>query len=171
MIRKTLHILVKSSDEHVFARLFRDHVDGIHRFIYWRVGDEEQAHDMTADVFMKAWEKWSTFDGKYAKAWLYTIARNLVVDSYRKKSDDRIDELDEITDDHDMELAMDLQLESERLHVCLNALKPKSREVLELRFMAGCSTREAAHILQTTEINVRQLQYRALQELRKQYEK
>lgn len=177
MVKKTLQRIVGSSKrphtERAFAQLFSKHADALYRFIYWRVGgNEDVAKDMTSEVFTKAWERWEEFDDSFPKAWLYTIARNLVVDSYRKKSIDRLDESEELVDEGgSLEEQTDSVLQKERLHQAIAKLKPKSRQVVELRFMSGLSARETADIMDTTEENVRVLQFRALKELRNHYEK
>ncbi len=171
MIKKTLQRLVGTSDERAFAQLFNAHADGLHRFIYWRVGDEEIAKDMVSEVFTRAWEKWHNFDNAYPKAWLYTIARNMVTDSYRKKTPERLnDETEIIDEEYSVEDLTDSKLEHERLRHAVSLLKPQSRHVIELRFMSGMTAQEAAYILGISEVNVRVIQLRALKELRKHYE-
>lgn len=171
MVRKTLHRLVAKSEERAFAQLFNAHADAVYRFVYWRVNNEDEAKDLVSDVFSKAWQKWSHFDGEYPKAWLFTIARNLVIDSYRKHQPLPLDSAVDLVDDTDLEEQVDKSMASQALHHALTKLKPLSRQVLELRFMAGLSARETAQVLDTTEENIRVMQYRALRELRKYYEK
>jgi RNA polymerase sigma-70 factor (ECF subfamily) len=170
MRRKTLQTSVKNNEQ-TFAQLFHDHADAIYRFTFWRTGTQEQAQDMTSEVFTKAWEKWGSFTPDYPKAWLFMIAKNLLVDSYRKKSTVLLDEDAQLVDEQDMGEEVDKSLEAENLKECLGKLSEKSRQVLELRFMMGQSAREAAKTIDTTEENIRVLQYRALKELRKLYEK
>lgn len=173
MIKKTLHRLVGSSNERAFAQLFHAHADALYRFIFWRVGDEERAQDMVSEVFTKAWEKWDKFDKTYPKAWLYTIARNMVIDSYRKQGPELLLEegKDYVDEEFSLEDHTDAVLEKERLRAAVVKLKDKSRLVIELRFMGGMSSKETAYILETSEENVRIMQYRALKELRRYYEK
>lgn len=161
------------SSERAFAQLFYTHSDALYRFIFWRTGDEEVAQDMVSEVFTKAWEKWDKFDNAYPKAWLYTIARNMVIDSYRKQgSMPLIDEDKEYVDEeYSLEDRTDAVFEKEKLRAAVAKLKDKSRQVIELRFMSGMSSKETAYILKTSEENVRVMQYRALKELRKYYEK
>lgn len=173
MVKKTLQRLVGSSNERAFAQLFSTHADALYRFIYWRVGgNEETAKDMTSETFTRAWERWAEFDKAYPKAWLFTIARNLVIDSYRKKSAELLDDSEDLVDEeYSVEEQTDLRLGVDRLRDALVLIKPKSRQVIELRFLSGLSARETAYILDTTEENVRVLQFRALKELRKHYDK
>ncbi len=128
---------------------------------------------MVSEVFTKAWEKWDKFDNAYPKAWLYTIARNMVIDSYRKQGPiPLLDEHKEYVDEEfSLEDHTDAMFEKEKLRAAVAKLKHKSRQVIELRFMSGMSSKETAYILETSEENVRVMQYRALKELRKYYEK
>ena len=76
-------------DPEAFARLYDRFVDKIYKYIYYKVGAKSDAEDLTAQVFLKAWEA----IGKYRvterpfSAWLYRIAHNLVVDHFRTKRD------------------------------------------------------------------------------------
>ncbi len=169
-MKETLQRLVKSHEKRAFEQLFSDHVDAIYRFIYWRVGDEEAAKDMTSEVFAKAWQNWATFDGAHAKAWLYTIARNLITDSYRKKSDAPLEEAEDVISPIDVVHQAEQSLTSQKLKQALEKLKPVSQQVIELRILNNFSAREVAAVMKVSEENVRQLQFRALKELRKHYE-
>lgn len=69
-----------------FEDIYETHADGVYRFIYYKVFNSGIAEDLTADSFMKAYEKFSTYDDSKAaiSTWLYTIARNTVIDYFRR---------------------------------------------------------------------------------------
>src|SRR4051812_32968922 len=69
-----------------FTTMYEAESDGIFRFCLVRVSDREQALDLTQETFAKVWQFVS--DGKtltHARTFLYTVARNLIIDWYRKK--------------------------------------------------------------------------------------
>lgn len=79
----------KSGDSEAFARLYDSCVDRVHRYIYFRVSDDETAEDLTSRVFLKAWENLNRYRSGSSPfiAWLYTIAKNLVIDHYRTQKE------------------------------------------------------------------------------------
>ena len=76
----------KGSSE-AFATLYREHVQQLHRYIYYRTNDKHLAEDLTADVFTKAIEGLPRYTdkGKPFISWLYRIAHARVVDHYRRQ--------------------------------------------------------------------------------------
>ena len=77
------------------------HVDRVYRNIYYRVGNEADAEDLTQQVFLKAWKA----IGRYRRmaspfiAWLMTISHNLVIDFYRTRKDRAYLEAEVLADD------------------------------------------------------------------------
>ena len=89
-------------DAEAFGRLYDMHVDRVYRHIYYRVGNEADAQDLTQQVFFKAWQA----IGRYKKmaspfvAWLMTISHNLVIDFYRTRKDRAYLESEILADPH-----------------------------------------------------------------------
>ena len=83
---KCLVDLAKSGDGEAFGRLYEAYFDRVYRFIYFRVTDDQVAEDLSSQVFLKAWENLRRYHprGPFL-AWLYAIARNTVIDSYRTR--------------------------------------------------------------------------------------
>jgi RNA polymerase sigma-70 factor (ECF subfamily) len=62
----------------------------IYSYVYLRMGySKEVAEDLTQEVFLRVWEKRKSFNNKKGnvRTWIYRIARNLVIDEYRKRKD------------------------------------------------------------------------------------
>ena len=71
--------LAAAGDAHAFGRLYRDHAGRIHSLARRMAGDEE-ADELTQDVFVRAWEKLGTFRGESAfGTWLHRLAVNLIL--------------------------------------------------------------------------------------------
>ena len=83
----------QKGNSQAYAALFDQHYDAVYRFCYFRLRDVEMAQDIASDVFVRMVEKLDTFEahGRPLLAWLYTIARNLIIDHQRKAS--RVDYL------------------------------------------------------------------------------
>src|SRR5207245_2125482 len=70
-----------------FAELYDRHVDAVYRYIAFRVRDEDEAEDVTSEVFIKAMGALPRYEPRQPfLAWLYRIARNAVIDRLRLSS-------------------------------------------------------------------------------------
>ena len=149
----------------------RYHVS-IYRYIWSRVSDQHLAEDLTGDVFTSMVINLPRyrFIGTPFQAWLYRIARNLIIDSHRKASSRNEMALDgvinSIADEHDPSQIVEDQIVVEQVQAVLGELKPLKQDVLILRFIVGLSLNEVASILGRTIGSVKVTQHRALRELR-----
>jgi len=162
--------LIASGDPAVFAELYDRHVDAIYRYCRLRLPNAQEAEDATAVVFEKAFAAYPPAPTGTFRAWLFTIAHNVVVSFYRTRSrrghhrplDDALHVADPgPTPEEDVLLAD----EQRRLHQALARLPQSQRRVVELR-LAGLLGAEIAEVLQRSPAAVRQLQFRAMQRLR-----
>ena len=157
-----------------FLDLYDQHANSIYRFILFKVSNADMAWDLAQDCFMKVWEYWSRKPGEIAnpKAFLFTVARNLVIDFWRARARTQTVELDTET----MDVAIDvgnsahdrlvLRDEIQEVMQLLDRLPPDDREVLTLRFTEELSFREIAHITGKGEIAVRVQAHRAIKKLK-----
>jgi RNA polymerase sigma-70 factor, ECF subfamily len=152
-----------------FTKLFNQYSDPIYRFAYWKTGNEDTAKDVVSMVFAKAWEKHETFDGKHAQAWLYTIARNIIIDGYRRKEAVSINDIAEPTIEDGTAEIIDRAYEKQKLGLALDTLKEEHRLVVHLRFIERCSVHDVAEVTGLSEENVRVIQFRALKKLKQWY--
>jgi RNA polymerase sigma-70 factor, ECF subfamily len=73
-------------DAAVFTRIFQQHRHAVHAYFLGRVADPELARDLLQETFLRAWRRLSEIaplPGEQQRAWLFTVARNLAIDSYR----------------------------------------------------------------------------------------
>lgn len=144
----------------------------IYRYIWSRVSHQQLAEDLTGDVFTSMVMNLSRyrFKGTPFQAWLYRIARNLIIDNHRKASSRNEMPLDEVISssagDHDPTQIIEDQIIVEQVQAVLGELKPFKQDVLILRFIVGLSLNEVASILGRTIGSVKVTQHRALKELR-----
>jgi RNA polymerase sigma-70 factor (ECF subfamily) len=156
----------KSGDAAAFGRLYDAAVDRIFRYVFFRVTDMEIAEDLTSEVFLKAWENVRRYrPGGPFVAWLYTIARNTVIDHYRTRKPNVPLDQTLIKQDPGLDEKIDLQYEVETLKRAMQHLTEEQREVLTLRFIAELDTGQIARQMRKTEGAIRALQMRALQAL------
>ncbi len=163
-----------AGDPQAFAQLYDAYVDRVYRFIFFRIGNEQSAEDLTSQVFLKAWEHLGQYEvrGISFGPWLFRIARNLVIDHYRTRKDhDPLEGEDEVNASSDLppgmsvEGAIAAQLEADHLRSAMEELTEDQRTVLTLKFIEGFSTAEIAEIMGKRQGAIRALQLRGLQAL------
>ncbi|HPU94546.1 MAG TPA: sigma-70 family RNA polymerase sigma factor [Candidatus Gracilibacteria bacterium] len=170
-----LVLRAKNGDVDAFGGVYDHYVDQIYKYVYFRVPAGE-AEDITETVFMKAWEKIYQYKPKKKGfgAWLFRIAHNLIVDSYRSAKDRDVSELDENIPEYRREhnpvkMTEDV-FHSEVLRKALSKIHKNYRQIIVLKFINELSNEEIAKVLGKREGSVRILQFRALKELRVQLE-
>ncbi len=156
-------------DQDAFGQLYDRFVDKIYKYIYYRVNSKTEAEDLTAHVFLKAWEAIGNYQwtDRPFGAWLYRIAHNIVVDHFRTHRDTASldDPLATEQIGSDFEDVVEQQLNADTLKAALSRLTHDQQEVIILKFLEGYSTAEIAAILGKQEGAVRTLQHRALTRL------
>ena len=157
-------------DAHAFGRLYDMHVDRVYRHIYYRLGNEADAEDLTQQVFLKAWQAIDRYKRAASPfiAWLMTISHNLVVDFYRTSKDRAYLEADVLADTSASgpERAAEAAFEQHRLRRAILQLSGNEQQVVILRFIEGFEFAEIASLLRKKEGNVRVILHRALVKLR-----
>jgi RNA polymerase sigma-70 factor (ECF subfamily) len=153
-------------DAEAFAQLYDRFVEKIYKYIYYKVGSKSDAEDLTAQVFLKAWEALGHYrlTERPFSAWLYRIAHNLVVDHFRMRREAvPIDEVTRIDGkDGDLDDVTQRHLTAETLRRAIHRLTNDQQQVIILRFLEGYSTEEVARIMGKGQGAVRTLQHRAL---------
>ncbi|MCL4560286.1 MAG: sigma-70 family RNA polymerase sigma factor [Chloroflexi bacterium] len=159
-----------NGDRDAFGELYQSYLEQIYRYVYYRIGDQYEAEDLTETVFIKAWEAIPHTEkkGLKFKAWIYRIARNGVVDRYRThRQNVSLDETNPLSDNDANPEAVYQNNETIRdLIRHVRRLDQDFQDVILYRFILGLSHAETAEIMNRSEIYVRVLQYRALKKLR-----
>jgi len=161
----------KSGDPQAFAKLYDAYVERVSRYIFFRVSEELDMEDLVSQVFLKAWENLDRYKIGTSPfiAWLYTIARNLVIDHYRTKKD--VLPLEEaIALPSDMEMPDEeaqTRFDLQAMRDALQFLTSDQQQALILKYIAGLPNDSIAKIMNKQEGTVRGLQMRALQTLSK----
>lgn len=168
---------LKKRDKDAFIHVYDKYVDDIHRFIYFKIKDKEEANDLTSTVFLKAWQYVQNNKIKSLRslrALFYQIARTSIIDHYRTKKEqssldtenNQIDVKDEKVDPHREAQA---KIDFSELQTKLHQLKEEYREILVLKYINELSLDEIAQITHKTKGNIRVLAHRALQALKELY--
>lgn len=135
--------------EQKFLDIFESHNDEVFRFVLFRVNSREVALDITQESFTKFWEVLIQDKPiENGRALIYHIARNKIIDHYRKRKDYSLDEMTETGFDTqasiiDPEIIDDVK----NLLMQANELPDKYKEVLLLHIESGMDSKEIAKVL------------------------
>jgi RNA polymerase sigma-70 factor (ECF subfamily) len=153
------------------ASLYNECYDKIARYAFLRIGDRMEAEDLSGEVFLKALQSLESYEERDVpmQAWLFTIARNLVVDHLRKASKHRSVPIDTLQLEGGVDPAtlVEGKIERERVSKAMEELTAEQREVLGLRFFSGLTSKEAGSVLKKSDGAVREMQRAAIEKLRK----
>lgn len=152
-----------------FAELYENNFERLYAFIARRVRDRNEAEDVTSEVFHQALANLSRFQwrGVPFAAWLFRIAANSIIDRSKRAAREA-----ELPDDFELTAEVstrDISDEIEqraRLFQLVGGLPEDQRRVIGMRFSEEKSIREIANEIGRSEGAVKQLQFRALQNLR-----
>lgn len=166
-------VAVALRDPKAFSALFDAHWDAIFKYCYAHCGDWHLAEDAASEVFVKALANLKNFDPSIAgttfRAWLFGIARNVVISGYRQAGRQPLRSLDDATElmasGQSVEELVIAAEQHEELRLLLDRLPDDQRQLLELR-LAGLNAAEIARTLGRSHDAVRKAQSRAVISLR-----
>ncbi len=151
-----------------FQQFYQENLGLIYRYVYNRVGNRDEAEDLTSQIFLKVVSNIDHERSRLSmKKWLYLIARSIIADYWRARSRLPKSSLDELLEagwegPAEIEVTATSNKAEERVECILQALPEKYREVLKCRFLLKLSVKATALQMGVTEANVKVLQFRAL---------
>lgn len=162
-----------------FGELYDLYVQPIYRYISFKVRTTTIAEDLTAEVFLKTWEYVQRREKKIDnfRAFIYSLARNTVVDHYRSQAQGEIlrdrEEMDSVPAPSEQHIARLVEIDSDLATVeqSLRHLKDEYREALILRYIEDYPIVDIAEIMGKSRGAVRVTLHRALNALREEIEK
>lgn len=164
-----------------FSQIYDQYIDKIYRFVYLKVSSQEVAEDLTSKIFLKGWEAFqsqglgSNGQGiKNPSAFLYQIARNVVVDHYREKGKSKV-----VTSDFSQIVSQEKNLEEKAIadsdfnevKLAMQNLKPEYQDIIIYHYIDGMKTPEIAEVMNKPEGTVRVMLHRGLKSLKEELEK
>ena len=166
-----LQIEAAQQDPARFADLYEVNFERVYAYAIRRVRDRAEAEDVTAEVFHQALANLKRFEwrGIPFAAWLFRIAANLISDRWQRSGR-------EIADEEKIDAAQVSPAEIEEverratLFKLVDTLPAEQKHVVVLRFVEQKSIKEVAREIRKTEGAVKQLQFRALSNLRARME-
>jgi len=158
----------QDGDADAFGEIYQRYAEAVFRFLYAHVDDRMDAEDLTEEIFFKVWRSISSYrdQGTPFLAFLFKIARNALIDHYRRsgKNEQPVSIEDTPIQDNGVDPGEEAiaKLEHAEIRQVLNQLREDYRTVLILRFLSDLSPQEAAHTMGRSTGAIRVLQHRAL---------
>jgi RNA polymerase sigma-70 factor (ECF subfamily) len=157
----------QSKAEQNFTDAYNSYGDAIFRFCFFRIYDRERAKEIMQEVFMRTWDYQTRGNRiKNIRAFLYTTARNIIIDESRKQKDISL----ELLQNSGFEPVdkLDLAHLSEQMDMLetIHRLDEKYKEAIILRYVDGFSIKEIARIIGESENVISVRIHRGLKQLR-----
>jgi RNA polymerase sigma-70 factor, ECF subfamily len=159
---------VKTDDGELLRAIHDEHGSALWSYVVGLTnGDRAQAQDVVQETMLRAWRHPEVLDGARGpvRPWLFTVARHIVVDEWRRHRSDRDVPLElgaEAAEDDRTDAVLDTWIVGD----ALTRLSPDHRAVLEQCYFQGRSTAEAARVLGVPEGTVKSRAHYALRALR-----
>jgi RNA polymerase sigma-70 factor, ECF subfamily len=163
----------------VFNDLYERYHQDVFQFLFYMVRNREQAEDLMQEVYIRVLKSYQHFEGKSSeKTWLFSIARNVAIDSFRKQKGwkqkimEKFDwSTQQVKDEYPIpeEIAMQKE-EIQLMYKGLENCTVDQRMVIIMRYIQELSITETAEALGWTESKVKTTQHRALKSLKKNME-
>ena len=163
----------------VFDELYQKYHQDVFQFLFYMVRNKEHAEDLVQEVYIRVFKSHQRFEGKSSeKTWLFSIARNVAIDFFRKQKgwkEKILEKFDwssnQVKDECPIPEEIAIQNEEiKRIYDCLDYCTMDQRSVIILRYLQDLSIAETAQALGWTESKVKTTQHRSLRVLKKQME-
>ncbi len=161
-------------DAQAFGALYERYVDRIYSYICYRVGNDQDAEDLTARTFYRALDHFPSYEDRGApfSAWLYRIAHNAVANWHRDHSRRTMVPLDDVVLSAPTAKGPAVRTEkSEAEDVMLGAvrkLSPDRQQLIILKHVEGMTNTEIGEVMGRTEGAIKSLYHRTLVTLREE---
>jgi len=166
----------QNGDREAFGELYERYAPRVFRYLYAHLDNRLDAEDLTEEIFLRVWKTLGSYQqqGVPFLAFLFRVARNALIDHYRRsaKSEQEASIEDLHLRDHEPGPvdAVANTLEHQQLRQVMQQLREDYRTVLALRFLSELSPEETARAMGRSAGAVRVLQHRALAALRSMME-
>lgn len=161
----------KGGDKDAFGQIYNLFARRIFRYCQFNLTGQrsEEAQDLCQETFLKAYKSISSFSerkGGSFQAYLFRIARNLIIDSSRKKKDIPLKEYLSIEAEGDLDEQIDKKQENQKLKEAINKLPEIERQIVILRYFEELTTAEVARVIGKREGALRVRSHRVLKKLK-----
>lgn len=158
----------KRGDTKAFQEIYHEFYKKIFRYCLFNGQNEDGAKDICQEVFLRAWKSLPSFslkNGGTIQAFLFRIARNLLIDLSRKKKVYALQEYEEIETNEDFIEDLAREQSIKNVKTALSELEEKDRQIVILRYFEELSTADVAKAIGMKEGALRVRIHRTLKKL------
>ena len=157
----------QQGNDEAFTKLVEEHQTNVYNLCYRMLGEPEAAEDAAQETFLRAWRNSHVLDRSPAslRAWLYTVARNIVIDEWRTHRSERELSVEQVPEGNGVSDRTDDLLLSWIVADAVMKLSPEHRAVLLECYYRGASVAEAARRLDIPTGTVKSRSHYALRAL------
>lgn len=159
-------------EQHKFEKIYRQYYSNIYHYIRKRISNQQDSEELTSEVFTNFYKRIEDFDESKCSVstWLYVIASNRLKNYYRNKKEElslEAADVQMVSEEENPQSVLELEEMRRELLQALKMLPLKERSILIQKFYMGKSSVEIAKDMELTAGNVRVIQKRSLEKLRK----
>lgn len=170
---KELVIRAQNGEKDAFGLLYQKYFQKIFRYCSFNTNSEELAKDICQESFVKAYKKLKDFrtEGQWSiQAFLFAIARNLIIDHSRKKKEVSVEGHEEMASTENLYDNFEKKENAQKVRAILQRLDEVERHIIMLRYFEEMSTADVAKIIGINEGALRVRASRAMQKMKALYE-
>jgi len=162
----------KEFKEQFFSQIYKEYLDKIYRFVYFKVDSEEIAQDITSETFARLWKQISLdIEIKNPSGFLFKTARNILVDHYRAKEKNpaNLDNMSFMVKDENQNIEQKIIMDEEmkKIRSAMAQLKDEYRQAVFMYYIEQEPISEVAKSLGKSPNNARVIIHRGMKQLKK----
>ncbi len=169
MIEKQETILLqaaKAGDSEAFGYLYDNCIKRLYDFVYFKTLNKDLAEDLVSETFIKTLKNIKSCQDNFS-SWIFAIARNSIIDHYRRHHEESIEDAWEIAADYDLLKIVGVSLNAEIIKLAMTNLSSEERDIIILRFWQDLPFKEIAVLIGKKEGAVKMSLKRSLSRLRR----
>ena len=162
-------ILAQEGDRDSYGKIYGIFYKRIYRYCHFNTRDRELSQDICQETFVRAWKALPTFSikkGGSLQAFLFRIARNLIIDNSRKKKTASIDNYENLASNEDLAENIDRGDENRKLKEAMTKLTEQERQIVVLHYFEEMSGAEIAKVVGIREGALRVRTHRIIKKLK-----
>jgi len=169
-----LFLSAKNGESRAFDKIYKKYFTPIYRYLFFRLRDKDLADDLTQEVFIRAFNNIGQIDPTVRNplAYFYTIARNLLIDNYRRAKHPIVSDSEAekyLIEADNPESIYEENEATKQLMTTLEKISEMEAEAIILKYLRGLSNSEIAQVMNKSNQTIRKLQSRGLKSLKQFY--
>lgn len=169
--------LAQKGDKNAFGTIYNLFYRKIYRYCMYNLNNQELAQDICQETFLKAWKSLPTFSQTSTgtlQAYLFRIAKNLIIDNSRKKKTESLELHQNLQSENHFEEVIDTKNNIQKLNKAIATLPEKEKQIIILHYFEQLHGAEIAKIVGIREGALRVRTHRIIiklkEKLQKQYD-